>query len=86
LRPWRLQLKLQRQDLLKSDFSGVTKVICYLSAEMMARLEPQFDEQFSSGKVRLVSADYPLPKRRPTKIVWVNKKARRGRVLYLYDY
>ncbi len=73
------------QNFFKLDLSPASHIFCYLSDEMMANLEPKFDRELSK-KARLVSLDYPLPHRSPTRKIALGDGRKLGRVLYVYDF
>jgi len=77
--------EVRRQDLFSADLSEVTKVYCYLSDDALAKLEPKLDRELSPG-AGLICLDYRLPKRKPSQTIQLDKSARRGRVVYVYNY
>jgi len=87
---WRLRnfsgrARIVRGDLFKTDLRDTTHVFTYLNNEIMAALEPKLAEELMKGS-RLVSCDFPLPIKKPTKTIKIGKAWRLGQTLYLYEY
>ena len=87
---WRLRklagrVHIIRGDLLQADLQQATRVFTYLNHPTMAALEAKFGRELPKGS-RLVSCDFPLPKRKPTKTLKIGESWQLGQTLYIYEY
>ena len=57
-------LTLRRADFLNADLSGASLVVCYLSADVLARLRPQLERQLRPGAL-IVSNTFAIEGWRP---------------------
>lgn len=76
---------VMRGDLLKTDLHKATYVFTYLNFPTMALLEPKLKRELPHG-ARLVSCDFPLPARKPTRTVKIGESGQLAQTLYIYDY
>lgn len=85
---WRLHnlpAQIIRGDIMRTDLRSATHVFTYLNHPTMADLEPKFAQELSKGS-RLVSCDFPLPTRKPTKTLKIGESWQLGQTLYIYEY
>ncbi len=78
-------IQLIRGEIAAADISAASKVFVYLGPKLMAELEPRLQAELPAG-ARVVSAQFPLPYRRPDKIVTLGNSASRATCLYVYNY
>ncbi len=86
---WSLQrmprASVKRGDINKASLNSARWVFTYLSHGQMAELEPKFDAELSKGS-RLVSCDFPLPNRKPIRVIKIGEKWQLGQTLFVYDF
>jgi len=87
---WRLRklsgrAHIIRGDLFEADLHKATHVFAYLNNELMAALEPKLSKELPKGS-RLVSCDFPLPTRKPSKTLKIGEAWQLGQTLYIYEY
>ena len=85
---WRLRnlpARIIRGDIMKTDLREATYLFTYLNHPMMAELEPKLEKELATGS-RLVSCDFPLPNRKPTKTLKIGEAWQLGQTLYIYEY
>lgn len=78
-------VSIQRKNFFAVDLKNATHVFCYLFPGLMRDLEPKFAKKLRPGS-RVVSCDFPLPNKKPIKVVDLERMGRRGAKLYVYDY
>jgi len=77
--------ELIRGQIEDRHFQGVQRVFAYLGPELMARLEPRFEQELPKG-ARVVSQQFPLPGRKPDRVVELVGGKPHAAKLYVYDY
>jgi len=84
-------VKLYLKDFFKADLSNADVVFCYLFPEIMAKLEPKFQNELKKG-ARVISYAFKLPNIKPTKIIdgkervsFFLKKKSSGKI-YVYQF
>ena len=87
---WRLRkyvdrIQISRGDLLQTDLRQAAYIFTYLNFPTMALLEPKLKKELPPG-ARLVSCDFPLPTRKPTRTVKIGGSWQLAQTLYVYDY
>jgi SAM-dependent methyltransferase len=87
---WRLRrlsgrARIIRGNLLQTDLRQVTRVFTYLNHPTMAALEAKLEQELPKGS-QLVSCDFPLPTRKPTKTLKIGESWQLGQTLYIYEY
>lgn len=88
---WRLRtlgqnrLTIIRGDIMQTNLRPATHVFAYLNPYTMKTLEPRFERELAPG-TRLVSCDFPLPHRKPTRTITIGRPRQLGQTLYVYDY
>jgi SAM-dependent methyltransferase len=85
LRGFGKRASILRGDLMNQDLSPATRIFTYLSDSQMALLEPKLNHELAAGS-RLVSCDFRLPTRQPTRTITVGETQQLGQTLYLYDF
>jgi hypothetical protein len=85
LRRWSSRVRMVRGDLLQTDLREATYIFTYLNSPTMALLEPKLNKELPRG-ARLVSCDFPLPTRKPTRTVKIGEPWQLAQTLYIYDY
>ena len=80
----------RRAKILRGDIMGVAledanRVFAYLGPGLMASLEPKFERELPLG-ARVVSQQFPLPNRTPTRVIQLKRSKSHARRLYVYDY
>lgn len=53
-------IKILQQDFFRSDLSGADVIVCYLSHDLMKRLQGKFDSELKPGAL-VISNAFPLP-------------------------
>jgi SAM-dependent methyltransferase len=76
---------LRRCGIMSLDLSDADRVFTYLGPGLMAQLEPKLEREMPRG-ARLVSQQFPLPARKPDKVVDLEHGKSHARRLYVYDY
>jgi SAM-dependent methyltransferase len=84
LRTWG-RPKLIWGDIVEADISRAARVFVYLGPDLMKQLEPKFEQELSAG-ARVVSLMFPLPNRRPVRIIKPVHGKPHALYLYVYDY
>ncbi len=79
------KVHLIRGDLASFDFAATRRVFCYLGPGLMQALEPQFAGRLAKG-ARVASLQFPLPTKKPTKVIRLPDAPPYAATLYLYDY
>lgn len=87
---WRLhglsgRSRIIRGDLLQTNLHQVTRVFTYLNHPTMAALEAKLERELPKG-CQLVSCDFPLPTRKPTRTIKIGESWQLGQRLYIYEY
>jgi SAM-dependent methyltransferase len=72
-------------DILKQSLRGTDRVFVYLGPGLMAELEPRFERELPKG-ARVVSQQYPLPNRKPVRVVQLAHAKPYAKQLFVYDY
>ena len=77
--------RIFRASLYNQDLSEATKIFTYLWPSMMEQLEPKLEKEVKKG-TRIVSCDFPLPKKKPHEVINIGSKRQLGQKLYIYIY
>jgi SAM-dependent methyltransferase len=77
--------RLLGKGIMSVDVSDADRVFAYLGPALMAELEPKLERELRRG-ARLVSQQFPLPKRRPDAVVELKQGRSHAAKLYIYDY
>jgi SAM-dependent methyltransferase len=76
---------LEMREIEDVPLEGVDRVFAYLGPGLMAALEPRFERELQKG-ARVVSQQFPLPGRRPDRVVELKGGKPYANKLYVYDY
>ncbi len=72
-------------DIMKANLSDVTHIFCYLSNEMMQKLEKKIQSECRAG-VKIVSCDFECPTLISKKIIELNAGTDKlAKKLFLYE-
>jgi hypothetical protein len=77
--------RLRLGDMRATPLGEADRVFAYLSPRFMALLEPKFERELKPG-ARVVSLQFALPHRRPSREIELKQGPAHARWLYVYDY
>jgi hypothetical protein len=84
---WRAKgrVKIARGEISGAQLGKANKIFAYLGPKMLAELEPRFAAELPKG-ARVVSVQFPLPKRPADTVVELEHSRSHAARLYVYNY
>ena len=79
-------IEFRREDLRETPLLSATHVYAFLSSPLMAELSQKFQRELHGA--RLISCDFPLPDRKPDRVITLDKDVGKKifQKLYVYNF
>lgn len=79
-----VNITIYNKSLFEADLSIPNKIYCYLSTNMMIKLEPIMIEKCKKG-TKIISCDFPFPNMKPKETIKTGIRQKLSSEIYVYE-